>query len=62
MHELAITRLIFDETEMYEVHTTHTAQHTIEWHFDGYYEFGSDDTTNLPNVRRASLPSSSVDP
>ena len=24
------------------------AQHTIAWHFDGTYEYGSDDTTNLP--------------
>ena len=63
MHEIAITRPQFDETEMHEVHTNHArAQQIIAWHFDGNYEFGSDDTTNLPNLRRASVPASSVDP
>ena len=38
------------------------AQHTIAWHFDSTYEYGSDDTTNLPNLRRASLPASSRRP
>ena len=51
LHELAITRLMFGETEMYVVHTDHTAQHIIAWHFDGHNEFVSDDTTNLPNLR-----------
>ena len=48
MHEIAITWPQFDETEMYKVHTHRTrshAQHIIAWHFDGTYEYGSDDTT-----------------
>jgi hypothetical protein len=52
MHEIAITRLQFDETEMYEVYTLIAcAQHTIAWHYDGNFEHGSDDTTNLPKSR-----------
>ena len=65
MHEIAITRLKFGETEMCEVHLNHMrAARNRMSHFDGHYEFGSDDTTNIPNLRsrRANLPASSVDP
>ena len=55
MHEIAITRPQFDETEMHEVDTNRTRTAHNRTHFDGTYEFGSDDTTNLPNLRRASL-------
>ena len=56
MHKIAITRPQFDKTEMHEVHTnrTRTATANNRTHFDDTYEYGSDDTTNLPNLRRAS--------
>ena len=46
---------------MHEVHPlsliAHAPQssHNRTWHFDGTYEYGSDVTTNLPILRRASL-------
>ena len=62
MHEIAIIMPQFDETDMNEVLTNRTRTAHNHKHFDGTYEYGSDDTTNLPNLRRASLPASSVDP
>ena len=39
-----------DETEMNEVHTNRTRTAHNHTHFDGTYEYGSDDTTNLPRT------------
>ena len=54
MHEIEITMPQFDETEMNEVHTNRTRTAHNHTHFDGSYEYGSDDTTNLPHLRRTS--------
>ena len=51
MHEIAITRPQFDETECTRYTLIAHAEHKTAWHFDGNYEYGSDDTTNLPNLR-----------
>ena len=62
MHEIAITPTHLDETEMYEVYRLIACtQHTIAWHYDGTYEHGSDNTTNLPSLRGQGSPLVSVD-
>ena len=40
-----------NDDAIYEVHINRTRTAHIAWHVDDHYEFGSDDTTNLPNLR-----------